>query len=340
MTRVVFVVIDALPLGLVGNTHTPHLSGLAAEGGSNPHGGRAVLSTATYPNHASFATGLPPADHGILVNRVWNGQEFRPASETGPRGDTIFTAAREHGRSSAIVVGDHHLVGVMGGFDADRHWPPEGMRPDVALDEFRYATNAAVIAAVDETDLIDADLCVVHFNEPDTVSHRFGPDAPELAACARQTDAALGELIERLRPRWDETVVMVVSDHDQELVTAHGMDLAAELAARGLPGTVETEGTAALVMDGPPVERLRELDSVEDGHVIDDRNTIVWGKPGVVFGPWLDELRGSHGSPRCARQVAVVGGGDPAAVTIGKAVATARPDATWWAPTITRLLTD
>jgi hypothetical protein len=123
-------------------------------------------------------------------------------------------------------------------------------------------------------------------------------------------------------------------------VTAHGMDLAAELAARGLPGTVETEGTAALVMDGPPVERLRELDSVEDGHVIDDRNTIVWGKPGVVFGPWLDELRGSHGSPRCARQVAVVGGGDPAAVTIGEAVATARPDATWWAPTITRLLTD
>ncbi len=343
MTRVVFVVIDALPLHLVGDAHTPHLSRLAAEGGSNPEGGRAVLSTATYPNHASFATGLAPADHGILVNRVWDGHEFRPASETGPRGETIFTAAHRHGRTSAIVVGDHHLVGVMGGFDADRHWPPGGRRPDVAVDEFRYATNAAVIDAVDETGLIDADLCVVHFNEPDTVSHRFGPDSPELATCVRQTDAALGELLERLRPAWDDTVVMVVSDHDQELVTAHGVDLAAELAAHGLPGTelrreVETEGTAALVMDGPPVERLRELDAVEDGRVIDERNTIVWGQPGVVFGPWLDELRGSHGSPRCSRQVAVAGGGHAAVADVATALGTARPDATWWAPTITRLL--
>ena len=338
MTRVVFVVIDALPIDLVTRDHTPNLLALADTGATNPAGGRAVLSTATYPNHASFATGLPPVDHGILVNRVRDGTGFRPASAIGPRGDTLFTAARRAGRSSAIAAGDHHLVGVMGGFEADRHWPPGGRRPDVELDAFRYAANAAVLDAVDEIGLTDADLGIVHFNEPDTDSHRFGPGSPELTDCVRRTDAALGELIERLRSRWDGTVVMVVSDHDQELVTAHGVDLAASLADRGLPGIVETEGTAALVMDGPPTARLLELDGVEHAAVLDDRNTLVWGAPGVVFGPWLDELRGSHGSPRCDRQVAVIGGGDSAVEPLGAALGAARPDATWYAPAIMGLL--
>lgn len=338
MTRVVFVVIDALPLHLVGSAHTPNLARLAADGGFNPEGGQAVLSTATYPNHASFVTGLAPVDHGILVNRVWNGTEFRPASEIGPRGETIFTAARRAGCSSAIAVGDHHLIGVMGGLDADHHWPPGGARPDVELDEFRYATNTAVLDAVDEIGLLDADLGVVHFNEPDTVSHRFGPHSPELADCARRTDTALGELLDRLRVGWGDTVVMVVSDHDQEQVTDHGVDLQAQLDVRGLPGTVETEGTAALVMDGPPIEQLQHLESVEGADAIDDMNTIVWGAPGVVFGPWLDELHGSHGSPRCDRQVAVIGGGHPSVAPLGQALHAMRPHATWWAPTILQLL--
>jgi hypothetical protein len=226
----------------------------------------------------------------------------------------------------------------MGGLDADRHWPPDGRRPEVELDEFRYATNAAVLDAIDETGLVDADLAVVHFNEPDTVSHRFGPGSAELAECARQTDAALGELLERLRPTWDDTVVMVVSDHDQEQVTAHGIDLQAELAANGLPGTVETEGTAALVMHGPPVDRLQQLECIEGARMIDDVNTIVWGAPGVVFGLWLDELRGSHGSPRCDRQAVVIGGGAPAVAPLAEALRASRPDATWWAPTIIGLL--
>lgn len=338
MTRVVFVVIDALPLHLVGPEHTPNLARLANDGASNPLGGRAVMSTATYPNHATFATGRSPAQHGVLVNRVWNGTEFRPASETGPLGDTIFTAARRAGRTTAIAVGDHHLIGVMGGFEADRHWPPEGRRPDVELDDFRYAADSAVIDAVDEIDLTDADLSVVHFNEPDTASHQFGPHAPEMAECALRTDGALGELIARLEPRWDDTVLMVVSDHDQELVTAHGVDLQTELEARGIPGLVETEGTAALVMNGPDIDTLLTLPAVEGAQAVDADNTIVWGADGVVFGLWLDELRGSHGSPRCDRQVAVIGGGHPAVEQLGEALTAARPHATWWAPTIAGLL--
>lgn len=336
--RVVFVVIDALPNLWVGPESTPNLWALASDGGWQPAGGRAVLSTATYPNHATFATGLAPADHGILVNRVWDGETFVDAATVGPRGDTIFLAARRAGLETAAVVGDHHLIGVMGAATADRHWPPGGRRPDADLDEFRYARDSAVLDAIDATRLVDASLSVVHFNEPDTACHLHGPDAPETGERVRSTDTAFGELVERLGPGWDDTVVMVVSDHDQELVVDHGLDVQAQLDRKGLPGIVETEGTAALLLDGPPPDVLLTLDGIEGTQVLDRRTTLLWGGPGQVFGPWLDELRGAHGSPRCATQVAVVGGGHPSVPALSAAVAAARPDATWWAPTIGRLL--
>ena len=336
--QVVFVVIDALPNQWVGPVWTPHLWAVAGAGGWNPDGGRAVLTTATYPNHASFVTGREPAEHGILANRVWDGDGFTGSWRVGPAGSTLFTAAKAGGVSSAIVVGDHKLIGVMGGERADTHWPPAGRRADVPLDEFRYAADTSVLAAVDEVDALAAEMVVVHFNEPDTACHLHGPDAPETGERVRRTDAVFGELLERLRANWDDTVLMVVSDHDQERVTAHGFDLAAVLDEAGLPGVVENEGTAAVVRDGPGLDVLRALDGIEDGRVLDADHTMVWGPPGQVFGPWLDELHGSHGSPRCATQVAVVGGGHGSVPSVASAVAAAPPRATAWAPMIAGLL--
>jgi hypothetical protein len=336
--RVVFVVIDALPNHWVGPRWTPHLWRLIATGGHHPEGGRAVWSTATYPNHATFATGRTPREHGILVNRVWDGTGFVASSGVGPRGATIFDAASAAGRSTSIVVGDHHLIGVMGGGAADRHWPPDGRRADVALDEFRYAADTAVLDAVDRTDALAADLAVIHFNEPDTACHLHGPDAPETGERIRATDGALGALLDRLGPHWDDTAVIVVSDHDQEEVTGYDIDLVAELAGAGLPGVVETEGTAALVRDGPGPDRLTTLPSVDGAIPLDEHHTLVWGEPGRVFGPWLAELHGSHGSPRCDRQVAAVGGGHPAVAALADRILRARPRATEWAGHIAHLL--
>jgi Type I phosphodiesterase / nucleotide pyrophosphatase len=336
--RVVFVVIDALPNQWVGPVWTPHLWRLVTGGGWNPDGGRAVLSTATYPNHATFATGREPFEHGIFVNRVWDGEQFVGAHRIGPAGDTIFAAARRHDVASAVVVGDHKLIGVMGATSADRHWPLDGRRPDVALDEFRYAADSAVLDAIDSIDLVDTELAFVHFNGPDTACHMFGPHAPETGERIRTTDAAFGGLLDRLAPQWDDTVVMVVSDHDQETVTRHGIDLPAALERRGLPGIVENDGTAALVLDGPPVEMLLDLEEIAGARILDPRHTLVWGPPGHVFGLWLDELAGSHGSPRCATQVAVVGGGHLVVSDLAAVVAATRPDATWWAQAIAGLL--
>ncbi len=336
--HVVFVVIDALPIQWVGPDSTPNLWALANEGGWNPDDGEAILSTSTYPNRASFLTGRDGTGHGLFSNRVWDGEEFVDSHRVGPKGETLFSAASTAGVSTAVVVGDHKLIGVMGAAAADRHWPPGGRRADVDLDEFRYAADSAVIDAVDEIDVFAADFAFVHFNEPDTACHRHGPDAAETGEQIRSTDAALGRLIDRLQAQWQDTVVIVVSDHTQETVTAHGLDLAAALAERDLPGVVEAEGTAAVVIDGPSVDELRQLDIVDDAAALDDRHCLVWGRPGEVFGFWLDELHGSHGSPRCATQVAVVGGGHPRVGELAEAVAARRPNATDWAPTIAALL--
>ena len=169
--RVIFVVIDALPNHWVSEEWTPNLWALLKSGGWNPSGGRAVLSTATYPNHASFVTGRDPSSHGIFVNRVWDGSQFVISSKIGPQGDTLFLAADRSGVSSAVVVGDHKLIGVMGANEADVCWPPDGERQDVELDEFRYAADISVLDAVDSIGLMESDFGFVHFNEPDTVCH-------------------------------------------------------------------------------------------------------------------------------------------------------------------------
>ena len=338
--RAVFLVLDSQPNRWVDGETTPHLSALAEEGGRALEGGRAVLSTATYPNHASFATGSLPAAHGICTNDVWDGERFVGSETLGPRTQTLFAAARASGVSSAAVLGDQKLVGVMGAEAADRHWPPRGVLPEgTALDEFRYAADTAVLAAIDETAALDAEMVVLHLNEPDSACHLFGPDAPESRARFRATDAVLGEIVERLRPGWEDTVLFVVSDHDQEtMLDEPPVDLAALLAERGLPGAVASEGTAAQVVGGPELSELLALPGVEDGATFAPGHSLVWGLPGVAFGQVDWRLKGSHGSPRSEAQVAVVAGGHPLVGLLARKLALLRPAATDWAPTIAQIL--
>ena len=336
--KIVFLVIDALPNDLVGDEWTPNLWEMVKNGGWNSKGGKAVLSTATYPNHATFITGRSPASHGIFVNKVWDGKKFRIASDIGPQGDTLFKATTRKGISSSAIVGDHHLIGVIGAENASFHWPPQGKRADVELDEFRYATNTAVLNAIDQFDALSADFAFLHLNEPDTVCHIHGPDDDETKIRVKRTDEVLGGLIDRLQPDWEDTIIIVVSDHDQELVVDWGFDLAESLNSRGLPGLVEYEGTSAIILNGPSLKEVLQIPEIEGAISLDHDHTYVWGKPGHVFGPWVDGLFGSHGSPRCDTQVAVVGGGHKQAQRIAKMISNNKPNAQDWAQHINHLL--
>ena len=336
--RIVFAIQDSMPNGRVGPEFTPHLWKLISQGGGwSPAGGRSVLASSTYPNHASFVTGTDVQQHRIFTNDVWDGTRFVPSATVGPVGETIFDIARAGGVSTAAVLGDQVMVPVMTAERADVHWPPqEQLGPGVGRDALGYAGNSAVLDAIDSTYALDADLCFVHFNEPDSSLHRFGPGAQETLDTIRACDRDLAELVEKLRPAWDDTILFVVSDHEQEQVDANfePIDMKALLDSAGLPGHVNNEGTVALIVDGPAPERVAELPEIEAAVTLDEGIVLAWSSHGRVFGAANKGAQGQHGSPRTQTQVASVAGGHPMVASIAESLEKRVPHATDWAPTI------
>ncbi|HLM19758.1 MAG TPA: alkaline phosphatase family protein [Acidimicrobiia bacterium] len=345
--KVVFTVLDSLPARHVGELHTPVLTALAHAAGVAPGSARAVMTAATYPNHASFATGARPREHGIGTNYVPRIGGFTPAWELGPAVPTLFDACHAAGRSSAAVVGDQCLIGVMGARRADVHWPPEGEIPtDASRDEHGYLDDADTIvellAAVDTR----PDLVVSQLNAPDTAAHVHGPDSDAALAVYRETDARLATVRDHLD--WDDTVWIVVSDHDQEtVVDREPIDLRPAFAQRSVDLFALPEGSATVVCGQGARDAARWL-TAEEGvegtapfHLADPdlEACLAWCVPGRTFGfTELPTEPGTHGGPRTRTQVAVVTGGHPLAARVAQAAASRSVSALDWAPTIATLL--
>jgi arylsulfatase A-like enzyme len=343
--RVAFVILDGMPARLVSAARTPTLAALAADGAGAV--GRSVMTSATYPNHATFATGAAPVDHGLLANWVVHEGRPRPAYRVGPRVPTIFDACRAAKRSTDVVLGDHHLVPVMGAARADRHWPPDGAIPDgVERDGHGYVADCEVVPRLAAAFAGGADLVVGHLNEPDTAGHDHGPDSDAASAAYTATDASLGEALDALRPHWDDTVLIVVSDHDLETVDLDRppIDLHAAIAAAGLDVLAIPEGVGAVVWGDDPSAGawLAGVDGVIGHEEVWPGARLVVGAKGRDFAlpPGIDAPRyqGNHGGAHTRDQVVVVAGGHPAVAPLAAAIRSRPPDAADWAPTIAALL--
>jgi hypothetical protein len=239
---------------------------------------------------------------------------------------------------SLAFFGDQNLVGVCGAEKADDHWPPRGILPDHSpRGALGFGADRAVIEGLDGMELADAQFVFFQLDEVDTARHLHGPLGDEVLEQCRATDAALGQILERFRSRWESTVVMVVSDHDHEAVNRGAVDLAAEVAARGLNVQVDHEGTAALLVGEIDKGQLLALPGVEEALLLAPGFHLVWGRPGQQFGvDW--GLAAQHGSPRTMKQLAVVGGLHPAATKIGREINGLQPAATSWANRVRSLL--
>ncbi len=345
--KVVFTVLDSLPARHVGTQHTPVLTALAQEAGVSPGRALAVMTAATYPNHATFATGTGPREHGIATNYVPRTGGFTPAWEIGPAVPTLFDACRAAGRSTAAVVGDQCLIGVMGARTADSHWPPNGEIPvDARRDAHDYIddvdTVVELLAAVDAR----PDLVVSQLNAPDTAAHVHGPDSDAAFAAYHETDARLATVRDHLD--WNDTVWIVVSDHDQEtVVNREPIDLRPAFAHRGVDLFALPEGSATVVCGDGAIGAAQWLPAVEgvEGtapfHLADPdlEACLAWCVPGRTFGfTELPTEPGTHGGPRTRTQVAVVTGGHPLAARVARTAASRPVSAADWAPTIATLL--
>ena len=329
--RAVLLILDGLPHRHVTERITPNLVQLAGSGGFAPTGGRAVMTSATYPNHATLVTGTDPGQHGITANFVVRDGAIVAAESVGPRTPTLFDLDVE----TAAVFGDQNLVGVTAARHATTHWPPDGVVPDDAVrtsdgyidDE---TTAEQVIAALGS----DAQIVVAQLNNPDTAGHAFGPDTDEAADAYRATDRRLADIGSALRPRWAETLVAIVSDHDQVTVTDPAcVDLWSPIRARDLQLTVIPEGEAAVITGDDPTDArwLDEVDGVAGNQEWYDGARLAWTDPGRAFGWGEVTLRGIHGGPQSRTQVAVVTGGHPIAAGIASDITKTPPAATAWA---------
>src|SRR3954454_19955554 len=98
------------------------------------------MTSATYPNHAPFATGAGPVGHRLPANWVVTAGGPQPAHMVGPAVPTLIEV---FDGPTAAVVGDQHLVGVMRLETADVHWPVAGaLDGDIARDARGYAADA------------------------------------------------------------------------------------------------------------------------------------------------------------------------------------------------------
>ena len=346
--RVVMIVIDAMPHRHVSPTLTPHLWRQAATGGRAPMGALSLPVSVTYANHAAFVTGADPVVTGVHGNHTWiDGRGWVPSPKEGPRAATLFDRVGAAGGGSLMVAGDQKLVGQMGGSRADEAWPPEGRLPEgTERCAFGYASDGAVLSALRTVDL-DVDFALIHLNEPDTTSHLHGPDSAEALEQYRATDAAYGEVVAGLADGWDHTMVLTVSDHDQETITDFAPVELTEALADVDGVEVANEGTAALVHRGSSDDRvddsrlfdlIRSVDGVEAARALTSEVWMAWTEPGRAFGSTPIPIHGQHGSPRCRTQMAIVSGGDHRVAGVARRIERDQPSVLDWAPMIAGLL--
>ncbi len=332
-------ILDSMPPGVVTPDATPALWGQVLAGGRAPSGGLSLPVSVTYSNHAAFMTGVGPEETGLWSNAAWVDGRFTQTSKVGPRATTLFDRCTAAGLKSVIAVGDQKLIPTMGATASTEHWPPNGQVPDgTAEDAYGYIADSAVIEASSRLDF-GADLVVLHLNEPDTTLHIYGPQSDEFAQQVAKSDAAYGQLLELLAPGWEDTLMITISDHQQETIThPECLNLKAAGVAKGWDARVVHDGTAAVLVGDLSPEQVRSVDGVEGVMRADPQTLIAWTEPGRMFGKGEPLIRGAHGGPRCRPQMAIISGGHPIVSRLARRIETVQPTTLTWAPLIRNLL--
>jgi hypothetical protein len=213
----VLISIDGFGADYLSAYPTPALDRIAAAG-VRARSLRPVFPSLTFPNHYSIATGLYPAEHGIVHNHFpdearqdWYHLWDRDSVEDGRwyRGEPIWVAAEKHGLVSAA----YYFVGTEAAI--------QGVPPS-----YWHSFDASVPGSDRVAQVIDwlqwpddrrPRLITLYFEHVDTAGHDYGLGSPELAAAVAEVDAHIGRLldaIDRLGPG-NEVSVVVVSDHGQ-----------------------------------------------------------------------------------------------------------------------------
>lgn len=218
----------------------PVLRRLVAEGASSD-GALSVFPTLTYPAHASIASGVTPARHGIVSNLAFDpleqNQEAWRWYDEDVKVPRVWDVARAAGYTTALVQWPT-TVGEAATFHVPEVWRAKTSEDLKLLDALstpgllekvvaaypdfvaRYQppgiTDAAVIDIASVV-LAQAkpNLMFLHLAQVDGAQHRFGLFSDEARAAMENADAQLGRLLTAAKDAGieDRLGLILASDH-------------------------------------------------------------------------------------------------------------------------------
>jgi len=215
--HLILISIDGFSWDYMSVYPTPALDRIARSG-VRAESMRPVFPSLTFPNHYSIATGLYPAEHGIVHNHfpdearnewyhLWDRDSVEDARWYG--GEPVWVTAEKSG----LVTAAYYFVGTEAAIG--------GISPS-----YWHSFDASVPGSDRVAQVIDwlqwpADrrphLITLYFEHVDTAGHDFGRGSPELAAAVAEVDTNIGRLLDAIDEMHlaGEVYVLVVSDHGQ-----------------------------------------------------------------------------------------------------------------------------
>jgi predicted AlkP superfamily pyrophosphatase or phosphodiesterase len=206
-------------------------------GGAYADGVEGIYPSVTYPAHTTLITGVRPATHGIVQNRIFEAPTAPQTREwywfaEALKSPTLWSIARKAGITTATVGWP---VSVKADIDSN---VPEIFdpleNPPTAKRTLQYATPGLVQKALAANPSSDTttdgrrtaiseyiikeykpQLLLIHLVDMDGAHHKYGPRTAEALLVAERQDAYIGRIIEATKQAgvYDKTTFIVVSDH-------------------------------------------------------------------------------------------------------------------------------
>jgi predicted AlkP superfamily pyrophosphatase or phosphodiesterase len=207
-------------------------------GGAYAEGVEGVYPTVTYPAHTSLVTGVRPAAHGIIQNRIFEAPTDAQTREwywfaEALKSDTLWTISKKAGLVTAgvgwpVTVGanlDYNVPEIVDPKEDPptpkrtlEHSTPGliqsalanlGASGDNSTDGRRVAISEFII------NNYRPNLMLIHLIALDGAHHRHGPRSAEGLKTAERMDTYIGRIIEATRKAgiFDKTTFILTSDH-------------------------------------------------------------------------------------------------------------------------------
>ena len=218
---VILVGLDSFGWDFRYKAYTPYLDWIARTGVSAPYIEN-VFPSETLPNFVTLATGLYPESHGLISNKFYDPQlkDSFTLSNTDSKWwsvDPIWVTNQKQGHRSGNVYWPGYNVKINGFYPTystkDAGYPPPFVGLEGAMPwEKRLDTVYKWLTGPNPPNLI-----CLYLEEPDYVSHYYGPDSWPTMWIIQEVDRFIGKLRRRLtwarmlhRVNW-----VLTADHGQ-----------------------------------------------------------------------------------------------------------------------------